>query len=294
MQARDFTAAALLLVATVSTEAQEPSGRLDLDSMSALPQLAAVGILFGKSSATCPEDHAILRMSGGQLRQHQPFPRKARFDKVEPYKPIDDETYRIRISTNDCRVDMDVRQQVRAENTWVSLRVPALMRPSHPVEERQRLQRELVAGLRSSPAQGESEQSARIRKAFEARRSIGSLAQGGGGVFSTGARFEEAPPSCVEAIGHYALDQGRIAFYFAVDLPGDLNRFVIERVDLDDDRSRLHFTRGDCRYEITIAASILHGDQWIARSIAPYVPTKTRPVIRLDPDSRPPWLDRSE
>jgi hypothetical protein len=157
------------------------------------------------------------------------------------------------------------------------------------------VQRQIMESMREASRSASPEASARIQNALKARRAIGSLAQGGGAILSMGAKFEDAPASCVEALGDYAIDQDGITFLFATGLPGDLNRFVIERGDIDEDHGRLHFARGDCRFEITIGAEILHNGQWIARSVAPFLPSAgLRIDIRRSPDSRPPWLDRSE
>jgi hypothetical protein len=58
-------------------------------------------------------------------------------------------------------------------------------------------------------------------------------------------------------------------FAFLTPLPGDLNRFVIERVDPDRDHGRLYFTRGDCRWEITIGKAVLREGEWVALPLAP-------------------------
>jgi hypothetical protein len=121
-----------------------------------------------------------------------------------------------------------------------------------------------------------------------------SLGQGVPFTMNVPVQFEGAPAACVEALGDYLVDPDGITFLFVTRLPGGINRFQMERVDSSDDQTRLYLTRGDCRYEITIAASVLHDGQWIARAIAPYVPSNTRILIRRDPGSRPPWLDRSE
>lgn len=121
-----------------------------------------------------------------------------------------------------------------------------------------------------------------------------SLGQGVPLTMNVPLRFEGAPAACVNAFGDYLIDQDGITFLFVTRLPGGLNLFKMERVDSADDYARLYLTRGDCRYEITIAASVLHNGQWIARSIAPYVPSRPGIFIQRNPDSRPPWLDRSD
>ena len=50
--------------------------------------------------------------------------------------------------------------------------------------------------------------------------------------------------------------------------PFDLNRFVMERVDPDNNHGRLYFTRGDCRWEITIGKLVLREGEWVALPLA--------------------------
>ncbi len=128
--------------------------------------------------------------------------------------PIDDETQRYRIETPDCQMDIAVREQVRREGAWVSLLVPRQQRPSLPVEERRELQRQFIENLRTPKEQ-----------AFP---------------------FEDRPQTCFDAVGDFQIERSGIRFAFLTPLPGDLNRFVIERTDLDANRGRLYFTRGEC------------------------------------------------
>jgi hypothetical protein len=63
-------------------------------------------------------------------------------------------------------------------------------------------------------------------------------------------------------------------FSFLTPLPGELNRFVVERADPDANRSRLYFTRGDCRFELAITQSILRDSEWISLPLAPMPPRR--------------------
>jgi hypothetical protein len=80
--------------------------------------------------------------------------------------------------------------------------------------------------------------------------------------------FEDRPQTCFEAASDFHIERSGIRFAFLTPLPGDLNRFVIERTDLDANRQRLYFTRGDCRFELTVNQSILRNGEWISVPLA--------------------------
>ena len=280
-----------LLVSTHSSTAQQMSGRADLEQMVVLPpELVAARVAFTRSSAVCPDDHEVWQISSRWLRQHRVDVMRRTSLPIQSFKAIDDTTYLYRVATLECRFDLAIRQQIRQpDGLWQSLSVSRVRRPNLSPEERQEAIRQLQ---RDRPLKS-PEETARWNQAFMARRSFGSLRQGLAGM-SAGAVFEGAPAACTEAVGNLATDQDGVMFTFLTGLPGDLNRFVIERTDIDDDHGRLHFTRGDCRYEITIGASDFTNGAWVARPVAPYAPPKARVFIQKNPDTRPSWLDRSE
>ena len=94
--------------------------------------------------------------------------------------------------------------------------------------------------------------------------------------------FDGAPPKCFKAGGSYRVDRTGIVFSFQItQLPDSfvragalvdlnqfwqfgMNRFVIERSNIDENRSRMHFTSGDCRWELTISQSVLQNGEWRA------------------------------
>jgi len=105
----------LLFASASGSPAQQPSGRIDLDLMAALPysQLVAARVVFSKSSTTCPDDYGIVHVANGLFRHHHASVfRKIRWT-AEFFRPVDDDTYRYRIATQDCRIDLAVRQQIR-------------------------------------------------------------------------------------------------------------------------------------------------------------------------------------
>jgi hypothetical protein len=181
---------------------------------------------------------------------------------------LDDETYRHRIATDTCRVDLDIGEQVRRDHVWTSLQLPRMRRPSLSSEERS----EAESQYRDShPDPVPLAQFGRYKDAGNARKIMGS----GMGSLHEAIRFDGAP-TCFDAVGDYLIDQRGMAFQFVTNLPGELNRFVLERVDIDDEHSRLYLTQGDCRFVLTIGSSVMIQDQWMPRSIAPLARAKAR------------------
>jgi len=265
---------ALFLPATVSF-AQEPSGRIDLDivSGSPIPTLFVARIGFVEGDSLCPEDRGNLRISGGTLTQTRillPADPRLNLNGRATIQPLDDETQQYRIESPNCRMSIAVRQQVRRDGSWTSLLVPRGQRPSVPLEERQEIQRQFSENLLKprdlTPAEKESAE--RFGAAFKAQHTAGSLSISVG-TLSMGFPFDDKPQTCFEAAGDYQIERTGITFSFLTGLPGDLNRFLIERTDLDANRARLYFMRGDCRFELTVSQSILRDGQWVSLPLTP-------------------------
>lgn len=293
--------AAILATLCKPAFAEDVSGRIDLDVAAPLAPVVSVGVDFTTTNVVCPEDVGILRISAAGIRQHRPLrlvrpaspgPTTTIFKFAGGWtRPIDDETYLLRITLPDCRFDIAIRQQILRDGAWISLLVPERLRPSFSAEERKELQRQFMERAKVLAKSRSPEASARFKVAREAIRSLGALAQGSGGLASIGAAFEEAPPTCFEAVADYLIDQHGIAFIFATGLPGGINRFVIERTDIDDDRSQFHFTHGDCRFELTIAKAVRHDGRWLAVPVAPFVkanePKARIQIQRKEPGEQP-------
>jgi hypothetical protein len=181
-------------------------------------------------------------------------------------------------------MDITVRQQVLRDGAWTALLVPKVKRPSLPWRERMELQQQLSNQLRLElqtrvPANPTpTDQGATtMRRALDATTLQGILGTRGTGTLSYAAGyglrydFDEGPQSCIEALGEYRVEPNGFALSFVTPLPGDLNMFVLERTDLDANRSRLHLTRGDCRWELTIGQSLRpqRDTRWVALPLAP-------------------------
>lgn len=252
--------------------AQQPAGRIDLDRFAEeLTGQISVRATFEEGSVVCPEDRTLLTISNGRFLQlrHNPSP-LARWRRSEN-RTIDDETHRHQYSTDECRFDILVRMQVLRDGSWASLLVPRLDRPSLSAEARKDALDEFwESARRRSESLSPEERKERTRQLFERQRmgwSVGRI-----GTMRTGFAFEGAPPNCFQAVGEFDLNAKGLALSFPTNLPGDLNRFVIERADVDPYHARLYLVRDDCRLELSISKSVLHGDQWAAVPLAAIPP----------------------
>jgi hypothetical protein len=134
-----------IIVATpvfAQESAQQPSGRIDLDAVSEgqFPYFVAATIPFVDTDSQCPERRETLRFSEGILRLLDFLPAGVAVfgpsgEKIfgrgpanaarhsgpswqETSKPGDDHTWRLDMVAPNCRMDIDIRQQVRRENGW--------------------------------------------------------------------------------------------------------------------------------------------------------------------------------
>jgi hypothetical protein len=248
MALRELSAFVMLLACVCGAAAQQSGGRLDLDRFTENPTgLVSVGAAFEDTTAVCPEDQALLKISRGALTQLR--------TPVQPVHPtnlqiqnarIDDQTHAVEYRTFDCRVDLLVRMQVLRDGSWVSLLLPTKSVEQRMAEARERSER-------MSPEE-RKQRFDRFRELQATGWSIGRLS-----TMSIPFTFDQAPGDCFEALGDYALDRRGIKFSFPTGLPGDLNRFTIERADVDFDHARFYFTRGNCRFELQIGRSVLRG-----------------------------------
>jgi hypothetical protein len=270
----------LCLSVTVSA-AQEPNRSIDLDVMSNSPisSIVVARVSFAETDNQCPEDRGQLRISRGTLAVIRPLPTTSDWPRPTSdwhlTTPVtDDETWQYRLETSACQMDIAVRQQVRREGSWEPLLVPKQQRPSVPEEERRELQRQFIENLRTP-----KEPSPSIREMVDRQTAATKerLAWGNSG-FAPHMRmafgFEDGPQMCFEALGDFRVERSGVRFSFLTPLPGDLNRFVMESTNLDADRGRLYFMRGDCRFELTISQSVLRNGEWISAPLAMTAPPK--------------------
>jgi hypothetical protein len=274
MKFRIVMVTGLVLAWAGAAVAQQPGGGIDLGSFAEeLTGHVSVRATFEEGSVVCPEDRTLLTISNGRFLQlrHNPSP-PARWRHLEN-KTIDDETHRSQYATDECRFDILVRMQVLRDGSWASLLVPRLNRPSLSAEERKNALGEFwESARRRSESLSPEERKERARRLFERQRagwSVGRL-----GTMQLGFGFEGAPPNCFQAVGEFDLNSKGLALSFPTNLPGDLNRFVIQRADVDQYHARLYLVRDDCRFELSISKSVLHGDQWAAVPLAAIPPPR--------------------
>jgi hypothetical protein len=269
MKFRIVMVTGLVLAWAGAALAQQPPGRTDLDRFAGvLTSLVSVRITFEESTTVCPEDRTLLTISRGSLA----LPRHSASQQVPAgwraeHKVIDDETYRYQYGANECRFDLLVRMQVLRDGSWASLVVPRLRWPSLSAGERKNALDEFMeAGRQRSENLSPEER----KETLDRWRELGRMGWSMGriGTFSMGFPFEGAPSNCFQAVGEFDLSSKGLTLSFPTNLPGDLNRFVIERADVDQYHARLYLVRDDCRFEFSISKSVLHGDQWAAVPLA--------------------------
>jgi hypothetical protein len=263
-------------VFVTASAAQERKSRIDLDVVSAAissPLLVIARISFAETDNQCPEDRGMLRIFGGTLAMVRPIPTDPPPTSAwrATTDPTDDETQRLstplyRAGTSSCQMDIAVRQQVRREGSWESLLVPKWQRPSVPSEER----RELERRFRTQMPSRQQEAAVKEVLALQGAEFVGPVFNVDGSTHWSFS-FEDRPDTCFdfEAVGDFHIERSGLRFSFPTGLPADLNRFVIERMDLDANRRRLYFTHRDCRFELTISQSVLRGGEWITVPLAP-------------------------
>jgi hypothetical protein len=260
MYCRAILFCSFLFAFTATSAAQQPNGRIDLDTKSGLftPGIVTARVSFVESDGICTEKRGALRIANGILYEVTSAPLVSTPPTDTPIVPapptdtwrvtqVDNQTWDFRITMSDCQMGIGIRQLVRHEGTWTPLLVPS-------DASRSEIQR-LRAYEQPRPP------------TVVAKESIGSLRQST--TLSLSFFFENSPETCFEAVGDYRIERTGITFAFLVPLPGDLNRFVIERTDLDEYHSRLSFTRDDCRWELTLGQSVRRNGQWIALPLAP-------------------------
>jgi hypothetical protein len=267
MSFRILIAVILFNISMDHCAAEQPSVRLDLTAPRLAASFVTIPFVFEDSSLDCPEERRTLTVSNGLLRSYylslppiDPpiFPTKYIFD------PIDDSTYRLQFIRANCRFDVDIRQQVRADGEWKSLLVMEERRPSLSAEARQEAVRRRLGDF-AKPTNASQVPLSEINKMLRGK----GPRRWGGVTVSFGFPFDEAPKSCMEAFGEYRITKNSFAMAFFAPLPGDLNKFVMEGSDLDETHGRIYLTRDDCRFEFTISQSAMHDRQWTALPLRP-------------------------
>lgn len=266
---RVFRPIAVLLMLGFSSAAlaQKSSGYMDLEEMSGVgPRLVVVRVMFSGTDATCPRQTGMIRISSNGaltdilalLKDNSPG------YQMNPTAAPDSFTYRRRIETDSCRIDVDIGEQQQKNGEWKPL-IYRYARGLEAIREDTRKVDDLPA---LSPAKREA-----YDRADREQLHAGNLRQGVTATITSGTRFEGID-NCFEAVGTYLIDQNGVTMLFATDLGGELNRFLIKRLDSDADHSTLFLSRGSCRVGFTVSASIFQEGAWSPLPIAPSVLSK--------------------
>jgi hypothetical protein len=255
--------AALWMMALSSASlAQKSSGYMDLNEKSRLPgtQLAVFRVMFSETEAICPRQTGIFRIaSDGTVTDIMAILRGFSRDwRMDPTAAPDDFTYRRRVALDSCRIDIDIGEQQRSNGEWMPLVYPF----ARGLEAILESARKTDGSFPFSPAEIEA-----LNRDFEAGAHAGNLGQGVTATFKDNLGFEGAT-NCFDAVGTYLIDQSGVVLMFPIGLGGQLNRFFIERVDVDADHSTLYLSRGSCRVGFTVSASILREGSWVPLPIS--------------------------
>jgi hypothetical protein len=262
LSARDAIAVLLAIALSPAALAQKSSGHMELDDMSTAggPRLAIARVVISKTDTVCPQQAGMIRIDAqGGVRDvviALALPGSRDWTIETTAADADDFSFRRRIATDSCRIDIDVSKQQRRNGEWVPLSKQPSERPSD----------DLAPKINDSAAGSLAENV--FDRYNRARASAGSLRQGLLGILRNSLWRGELQ-DCFEAVGTYLIDQGGVTLLFPTDLGGELNRFFIERVDVDAEHSTLYLSRGSCRVGFTISASILRDGVWIPLPIAP-------------------------
>jgi hypothetical protein len=254
--------------------AQQTPNRIDLDAgeATALPQdsaspVAISGIAFSPVDVVCPEEHGTIEIRSGQMYLSRINSRAESITlganaPAGPFhnKPLDDETYRYEIGNEECHLALQVRLQTQHGDGWQPALLPYWSRPSIPKEERSALFREMLNFMKERRESGKSEPQSRPPLPLS-RQML--RANGTGEAFFFEGPTKAVLADCFQAVGSYDISREGVFFTFLRALPGNLNRFAIERNDINGFQGRLYFVRGGCRLQVTASGSRKYNSEWV-------------------------------
>jgi hypothetical protein len=279
MNARLWLAVALLFATIGAVSGGEPDVHLDLAAQRTLPHFFAIPFVFEDSSLDCPEERWTMTVSKGVLDIHHlnlpPFEPSTTGSTSIKFDPSDDRTYRLQYARPGCRVDIDLRQQVRADGEWKSLLVVEERRPSLSKEAQQDAVRRRLGDL-AQPKDAKPMTQADLDSINEMLRS--KPPRWGASTMNLGFPFDAAPASCMEVIGEYRITRNSFGLALFAPLPGELNKVVMDGTDLDAAHARIYLTREDCRFEFTISQSAVRDGQSVPIPLRPAPDTRKTPL----------------
>jgi hypothetical protein len=277
MNTKPCLAVALLIATIGSASGGEPDVHFELQAWKQPPTFFAIPFVFEDSNLDCPEGRWTITISDGVLRTHYlslpPIEQASVGMKTDP---SDDFTYRLQYIRPNCRVDIDIREQVRSDGEWKSLAVTEERRPSIPKEMRQEAERRRLSSL-PLPKDEKPMTQSDLDKLSSMLRPKGGP-RWAASTFAMGFPFDEAPPFCMELIGEYRMTKNSFGLALFVPLPGELNKVVMDGVDLDQSHGRIYLTKNDCRFEFTIGQFAVRDRQSIPIPLRPVPSGSQAPV----------------
>jgi hypothetical protein len=271
LRAAHAIAALLIMTLSPAALAQKSGGHMDLNDLTSVfgTRLAVFRVMFSTTDAICPQQTGLFRirpignvtdivaiMKGNGPGYH-----------MDPTAGPDDFTFRRRLEAESCRIDIDISEQQQRNGEWVPLVYAFARGPQAILNKITRIRKE-DEPLPLSPAERETLDRDRAASAH-----AGSLRQGTNGTIKSYVGFEGAK-DCFDAIGIFQIDRSGVTLLFPAGLEGELNRFFIERVDVDADHSALYLSRDSCRVGFTISAATLREGSWVPLPIDPSYPSK--------------------
>lgn len=255
-------AALLMMALSPAALAQKSSGYMDLEDMSSVygTQLALFRVVISKTDAICPQQTGILQIRpNGGVTEILAVLQGVRDWRMDETAAPDDFTYRRRVATDSCRIDIDMSEQQKKNGEWMPLL--SARRPNAVPDDLGRKPDYVPPAM--SPAEIEASD-----RHMRVRAHAGNLLQGWTATFRSVVGFEGAK-DCFDAVGTFQIDQSGVTLLFPAGMVGELNRFFIERLDVDADHSTLYLSRGSCRVGFTISASTFREGSWVPLPIAP-------------------------
>lgn len=253
-----------------AASAQQTLNRIDLDvsEATALPQesaspAAVAGITFRPVDVACPEEHGTIEIRSGQIylsriNSRGPLSGNASASLFHN-KPLDDRTYQYEIGNAECSLALQVRLQTQGDGGWQTALLPYWSRPSIPKEERWALFRGVLNFMKERREGGKSEPQSRLPLP-PGQQMLG--ASGIGEAFFFEGPSKAVLADCFQAVGSYDISREGVVFTFLRSLPGNVNRFAIERNDINGFQGRLYFVRGGCRLQVTASGSRKYNSEW--------------------------------
>jgi hypothetical protein len=257
-----------------AASAQQSKNRIDLSDASPLlegaPSLGAVSrIAFRPTDAVCPEEHGTVEIRLGQMFlsriKSSTLPVNEPVRLSQNNKSLDDETYQYEIGNEECRIVLLVRLQTRRDGVWQPASLPYLSRPSVSKEERLAFMRGMLDFMKERRESGKSGAQPQPPQQPDGQM-LGDVSVVGEGFFFEG-QSKAALADCFQAVGTYEVGQEGVFFMFPRGLPGNVNRFAIERNDINSYQGRLYFVQGGCRVQVTTSGSRKFNFEWAPLTI---------------------------